>query len=129
MDEKITLLILGSLIGLLSSLVTRLFDEWLIVRRQQRDHEKERREKDLEEIHRLMIDNRYREIGPSTGRKRMPWYGSLIGLLLGFVALAFIIKFDLSGISPIMVISVILLMLLGWIIGRLVLRSLWKAKR
>jgi hypothetical protein len=129
MDEKITLLLLGSLIGLLSSLVTRLFDEWLIVRRQQRNHERERREKDLEEIHRLMIDNRYREIGPSTGWKRMPWYGSLIGLLLGFVALAFIIKFDLSGTSPIMVISVILLMFLGWIIGRLVLRALWKVNR
>lgn len=129
MNEQITLLLLGSLIGLFSSLITRLFDEWLIVRREQRNHERERREKDLEEVHRLMIDNRYREIGPAAGRKRLLWHGSLIGILSGLVALAFIIKFDLSGTSPIMVISVILLMFLGWIIGRLVLRTLWKVKR
>ena len=99
MYEEIKLLLLGSLIGLMSSFVTRVFDDWLATRRQRREWEKQRREKELDEIHQFMSTGHYREINPSTNKKSIYssifFRGSTIALLLGLIALILMIMLGL----------------------------------
>jgi hypothetical protein len=134
MDEKIVLLLMGSIIGLVSSLATRLFDEWLTSRRQKREWEKSRREKQLNEIHDFMDKGLYRELPTSNKHKNLIsnilLRGSTMGFLLGFIAIIMMILLGLfSQTSPIMVFVVALFLFLGWWIGKQGLKLIWKAKK